>query len=254
MRHGSTFFEHFEFFFKNVVTLSRLVCISNGDRSAFRLAAAPLEGTCSSFKGPDCTVNDIQSPNDAGDPNDVCRSVAIFLRAGQDEQAFAELCKMQERMWRFACTILGNPDDAADAVQEALIRIYLRFCSIEPDRFHFGYVLQTIRHMCINILSKRKRSITYEFVEDLEDHRAESAGDANLRGELIEQATAVLNNLDHSDRMLLVMHHVVGMSHKEIAKVLGVRSGTAKGRCHRARQHFQELWRERYGDESPLDG
>lgn len=132
-----------------------------------------------------------------------------------------------------ALQILGNREDAADAVQDALCTVLDRR-SFDPSRGEFrAWFLTIVRNRCVDLLRRRSRwcSETVEaMVADTTDPLAAVALD-EIAGILQKE----LMLLDAAQREILVLRDYLGLSYGEVATVLSVPSGTVMSRLHRAR-------------------
>jgi RNA polymerase sigma-70 factor, ECF subfamily len=161
----------------------------------------------------------------------------LLVRRAQrgDRFAFEALVERhQARLYTLAARVLGSREDAADAVQEALIRAWLGL-----SKFRGGARFSTwLYRICLNAAHdqrlKRRVEPAGERPEpaDPRDRFAES----ELSGELQE----ALDALDETFRVAVVLSDVLGCSYAEIAELTGVVEGTVKSRIFRARNELAE--------------
>jgi RNA polymerase sigma-70 factor (ECF subfamily) len=152
-----------------------------------------------------------------------------------DRWAFEQLVERhQHRMFTLAARVLGSPDDAGDAVQEAFIRAWLAL-----PKFRLGARFSTwLYRICLNsaydVRTKAKRSETVEEI-DFADSQDEFA-----RRELSGELQQALNELDEEYRAAVVLYDVLGCSYSEIGELTGVPEGTVKSRIFRGRSRLAE--------------
>jgi RNA polymerase sigma-70 factor (ECF subfamily) len=152
-----------------------------------------------------------------------------------DRWAFEQLVERhQHRMFTLAARVLGSPDDAGDAVQEAFIRAWLAL-----PKFRLGARFSTwLYRICLNsaydVRTKAKRSETVEEI-DFADPQDEFA-----RRELSGELQQALNELDEEYRAAVVLYDVLGCSYSEIGELTGVPEGTVKSRIFRGRSRLAE--------------
>ena len=153
-----------------------------------------------------------------------------------DRWAFDELVdRHQHRLFTLAARLLGSPEDAADAVQEAFIRAWLGLSS-----FRHGARFSTwLYRICLNAVhdqrTKRPAAPLDEVAEPV-DPRDQFATH-ELSGAL-QQALAAL---EEEFRGAVVLYDVLGCSYAEIAELTGVAEGTVKSRIFRGRKRLAEL-------------
>ncbi len=132
-----------------------------------------------------------------------------------------------------ATQILGNSDDAYDAVQDAYVRVLSRPGGYDPEQGSLStWFLSIVRNGCIDQLRKRKPT----------DTRTDSLADAaplpveSLQAKERDQAVReALDRLPVEQRQLLVLRDYLDFSYSELAIVLDIKSGTVMSRLHRAR-------------------
>jgi RNA polymerase sigma-70 factor (ECF subfamily) len=154
-----------------------------------------------------------------------------------DAESFAELVRRyQVGLYRYAVSMIGDPDTAADMVQDALIRAYTNLASCrEPDRFRV-WLFRTLRNRCFDHLKDpRRRQVSIEDVPPVPDGHegpGERAERASLRVELLH----ALDRLPPVQREAFLMHYVEGHSYEEMADMLTASVSALKMRVLRARE------------------
>lgn len=163
-----------------------------------------------------------------------------------DTDAFAVLVtRYREAFGRYAAAVCGDPDLAADAMQEAFIRAYdaLESCRT-PERFG-AWFHRILTNQCRNHRDRRQphASLTEgrgaAVATERADERVEQAAMRDAIG-------AALDELSAEQREAFVLRHVEGRSYPEMAALTGDREDTLRMRVHRAREAMQrrlEEWR-----------
>jgi RNA polymerase sigma-70 factor (ECF subfamily) len=155
------------------------------------------------------------------------------------------LMRAQEVAYRFSLLVCGNPEDAEDVMQEALLQTYRHVRGIEAPEAFRTWLYTTVRNAC---LMKRRRRMgePAEFVS-LEQGSTETSprvdvADASrpVDQRLIDswmdsRLREALKKLPPSYRMIVVMRELEGLSTKEVASVSGISEANVKTRLHRAR-------------------
>jgi len=152
---------------------------------------------------------------------------------GGDAEAFGVLVnRYRSAFGRYAVGFCGDPDLAADAMQEAFIRAYDGLATCEhPDRFG-AWFFRILRNQCHNHATRRKTHTPLEDVPLAAEHRAD---DRVERSEIRAQVEAALGHLPAEQREAFVLRHVEGWSYTEMATLLGEREDRLRMRVHRAR-------------------
>jgi RNA polymerase sigma factor (sigma-70 family) len=160
------------------------------------------------------------------------RDLVIRAQRG-DHDAFAALAQaVVRRLDATARLILRDPDDARDAVQEALIHAWQDLPGLrDPDRFDAWCYRLTV-NACYSVGRRRRPlagGLRLLIGEDTPDPVDDLAGVAD-RAE-VEQA---FSRLEPEQRAVLVCRHWLDLTVPEIATVLGLPEGTVKSRLSRA--------------------
>jgi RNA polymerase sigma-70 factor (ECF subfamily) len=146
------------------------------------------------------------------------------------------------RIYNFAYRLTGNPDDAADLVQEVLLRVRKGLDRYTPGSFE-GWLWRITRNAFLDGVRSKQRRPT----RPLEDEDRGAAGmspspDEVLAGiRLSEDIQSSLLKLPYDFRECVVLCDVVGLSYDEIASAVDIPVGTVRSRIHRGRKMLREL-------------
>lgn len=153
-----------------------------------------------------------------------------------------ELAHLGNGAHALAIQILGNSDDAADAVQDALAQALGRRNQYRPERGPLkAWFLGIVRHRCIDLL--RGRRPAGGSIDALTDA-------APGPEELLELADRdrhlqhAIDSLADEQRQIIVLRDYVDLSYAEIADILRVPPGTVMSRLHRARVALGKAYRK----------
>jgi len=153
-----------------------------------------------------------------------------------------ELAHLGNNAHALAVQILGNVDDAADAVQDAFAQALGRAHQYKSDRGSLrAWFLRIVRNRCIDLL--RGRMVESDSTELLSDPAPgpEAITEFAQRDHLLHLALA---SLAAEQRQIIVLRDYMDLSYGEIAAVLGVAGGTVMSRIHRARVALAKAYRE----------
>jgi RNA polymerase sigma-70 factor (ECF subfamily) len=156
-------------------------------------------------------------------------------RAG-DNEAFRHIVEhYQAEAIGHATAILGNHEDALDAVQEAFIDAFQALDQLDLNRRFYPWFYVILRNRCYKLAHGRKKR---EMGNSNEMEILAPA--ANIRPEesmLLEQA---MLELPTEDRELITLRHLDGLSYQELAERLEVPQGTIMSRLYHARKKLRE--------------
>ena len=156
----------------------------------------------------------------------------LVVRARDGDIAAFELLAADSfgQLYRTASLILRSHDRAADAVQETLTSAWVHIRAVrDPDRFD-AWLHRLLVNACYSELRRSKRR---EVVE-IHMPAPEGQGDAQDVTALRDQLERGFRRLTPEQRVVLVVHHYLGMTDTEAAAVLKIPVGTYKARLHRA--------------------
>jgi RNA polymerase sigma-70 factor (ECF subfamily) len=150
-----------------------------------------------------------------------------------DRDAFTTLVRRhQDRLWAVALRTLGDREDAADALQEALISAYRSAGGYRGDAKVTTWLHRIVVNACLDRIRRNKVRPTVPMPDDggpVDPH--DRLGDRETAMEI----EAALATLPEEQRAALVLVDVQGLPVDDAAAALGVPSGTVKSRCARGR-------------------
>lgn len=133
------------------------------------------------------------------------------------EEFIRDIIPLQPAMHRMAEQILRNSDDAADAVQETLARLWHRRFRLGLVKDKRGYCLNALRNECISMLRHRRPTVDINTLADnLPDEPPQAALLAEQRYRQLDQAIQQLTPLQ---QQLIRLKYVEQHSTKEIAQI-----------------------------------
>ena len=160
-----------------------------------------------------------------------------------DDTEFREqIVALLPRMRRFAYTLTSNREDADDLVQAACERALSRKHQWQPGSSLASWVFRIIYTQRIDA-TRSQRSCKVHL--PLEDRTLKTAGSRNREkmeaGIMLRQVFESMARLSESDRAVLGLVCIEGLSYKESAATLGIAVGTVMSRLSRARQRLHKL-------------
>lgn len=177
-----------------------------------------------------------------------------MLQAAQsgDEQAFGMLVNHYHQMAkRVAQQILRTEEAAADAVQDAMIKVYRALPRFEEGNFR-SWLLRIVTNTCYDHLRRQKRRRALSLDELTEGSETEaSLGEraqdivedpetVALQRERMQLLLAAIDELPAWHRNVVLLIDVHGLDYEEAAEQLGVPLGTVKSRLSRGRSALRD--------------
>lgn len=181
-------------------------------------------------------------------------SALVTLARSGDRAAADELARRFVRpAYLLALQLLGNPEDARDASQNALMSFFSRLDRLEPGRPVRPWLLTIVRNASLDLMRRRtvRRSDSLderreEFGAEVIDRHADPEADSR-RSELRRDLWCALGRLKPKEREILVLRDYQDLTYAEIANVLSIPVGTVMSRLHRARRSLRSQLEADYG-------
>lgn len=187
-----------------------------------------------------------------------------------DRDAFGVLFgRHRDRLWAVALRTLGDPEEAADALQDAMVSAFRRAESYRGDAAVTTWLHRVVVNACLDRLRRRRVRAADALPDDLEEYAGRGALSTSTGAgpgrevtdpaELVldeEQRRAVLaalGTLSVDQRTALVLVDMQGYSVDEAAEILECAPGTVKSRCFRGRARLAPLLTGLRGTGEPPD-
>lgn len=176
----------------------------------------------------------------------------ILVARQEDLEAFNRLVLVhQDWVYNFAYRILGDPQDASDATQEAFVRAFRNLSAYRGGSFR-AWILRIATNVCRDELRRRKHHTTIPLVpygpsgEEIESpywiaDQSDSPEEMALYGELRETLQSCLDQLPITYRTIVVLVDILGLEYPEAAEIIGRPVGTVKSRLARARVRLRDM-------------
>ena len=187
---------------------------------------------------------------------------ALVARACQgDVEAFTKLVRAHSSLvYRVALRMLGD-EDAQDASQEVWIRVWKNIKGFRGESAFSTWLYRITMNTCLSVRQREARRGEREYGGEEMPYLPEPPGGeadpeaAAMSAERRDEIQAALSHVRAEHRAALVLRHMEGLSYAEIAEVLEVPDGTAKGWVSRGRAAMLvALSREARAPESTGEG
>ncbi len=169
---------------------------------------------------------------------------------GGDQGAFRELMERYKgRAYAVAVGILGDPDEAIDAVQDAFIKAYYNLKDFRGGSSFYTWFYRMLVNGSIDRWRKtgRKGEVALDETRISEDDSPPEAGvyprtPEDLAGnrQLADALNEAIAALPEYHRAVILLREVDGLSYDEIAESMGCSVGTVMSRLHYARGRLKE--------------
>jgi RNA polymerase sigma-70 factor (ECF subfamily) len=184
-----------------------------------------------------------------GGPRQPQRSDAELLAAhvAGDPYAFEELfVRHQRQLYRLARLTSRTGEDAADALQDAMLSAHRSAASFRNDAAVSSWLYRIVVNACLDRLRRNKNHVVAVLDDDY------PVSDSTSRTDTAVVVQRALMRLPVEQRAAVVAVDMQGYSVADAARLLGVPQGTIKSRCARARARLALMLR--YFDHDAQEG
>lgn len=184
---------------------------------------------------------------------------AIVQRVQNGEvSAFNQLVqKYRQSLFSIIYNMTGNREDATDIAQDVFIKAFQSIKQFRGQSSFYTWLYRIAVNSSITFIkrAKKQRFINYETIDEtlvsseiLEYFTAKTKTEKGaLLKELQEKLNEALQKLSPKHRIVVILHEVEGMNHKEIADITKTSEGTVRSRLHYAKKMLQAFLQEYVG-------
>jgi RNA polymerase sigma-70 factor, ECF subfamily len=185
------------------------------------------------------------APPEVDGPSDedlLARFIDAEVARSRREEAFRQLAsRYQRRLFAVCFRVLGDAEDAEDAVQETLVRLARTATSFRGDAKLSTWLYRVARNVCTDRVRYEARRPSTPVADVVQVHDASDPDDPIEAHATAATVGAALERLDERSRQLLLLVAVDGLTYQEAAELTGLAVGTVKSRVSRARVQLGEL-------------
>ncbi|MGI1658277.1 MAG: RNA polymerase sigma factor [Desulfitobacterium sp.] len=182
--------------------------------------------------------------------NPIDQEIIELYNQGNREEALRKFTgEYQRKLYNLAYQMLGNHDDALDALQEILIQVNRSLSSFKGTSSLYTWAYRLSTNVCLNFRKKRTPSskqvewdenILQSLMQPIErpNEDPDKMCETKYKQFLVQQA---LLKLPESQRMIVVLHDLEGISSPEIGRILDINANAVKSRLYRARAALRNI-------------
>jgi len=169
------------------------------------------------------------------------KQLVLNLQGGSPEALGGLYDQYNRLVYRTALGILGEPETAADLLQEVFLRLYRFAKRIDPDRPLEPWLYRMTVNLSYTWVKRRR------WLQPLEDIADWLAGDRRQQpnvqfeeNETIDLVAKAISCLPLAQRSVIVLYYINDCSLHEVSEILDIPAGTVKSRLHYARLTLKE--------------
>jgi len=166
--------------------------------------------------------------------------IALLLQQGQHREALAACAREHGVVLGRTCmALLGSQADADEATQETLLRAHRAMATYRGEGSIKAWLCGIARHVCAHMLETRRKG--REIAELVPVPDSESGREQLANRQRARAIRDALANLKPSERDVLVLRFVAGLSSREIAIAINLDEAAARKRISRALAHLRTV-------------
>ena len=163
-----------------------------------------------------------------------------------DPNAFDALFQRhRDRLWAIALRTMRDPEEAADALQEAMISAFRRAASFRGDSRVTTWLHRIVVNACLDRIRRnavrRGEPLPSDVDRDLGLASTEDITVGIEHEQVRDVVQDALGQISPDQRAALVLVDMEGYSVEEAARMLGCATGKVKSRCSRGRARLAPL-------------
>lgn len=154
-----------------------------------------------------------------------------------DKEAFSRIIiQNKEAMYKTAIVILRNEEDAYDAIQDALIKMYRNINNLQNVDAFKSWSRKIIINSCYDIIEKNKKviNINSRLIDTYEETREDVY-------ECEDEVVKILDKIEPDLRLTAILYYYNDLTIKEISQIINIPEGTVKSRLSRAREKLYQI-------------
>lgn len=156
------------------------------------------------------------------------------------EQLGALILDSERQLYSTAKTILYSDQDCADAIQDTIVKAFLKIDTLKNDKYARTWLVRILINECYSILRKSSKLVSLEEMND----KGESGGSMKTCGSADKEAEKradyaelyrAINSLKEELRLPVILYYIEDFNIREIAQILDITEGAVQKRLARAR-------------------
>jgi len=146
---------------------------------------------------------------------------------------------------KIAFRYVNTYEQAVEVTHDAFLKMFRNFSRFEVrdkekvEMLLIGWIRRVVINAAIDYMRREiNNSNTYPIPEHVWEHKDD--GQSSDNSVLYKELIALVKDLPPAYRTVFNLHVIEGYSHPEIAKMLGITTGTSKSNLSKARAHLQK--------------
>lgn len=162
------------------------------------------------------------------------------VKSGQKDEYSKLVEQFQQRIFKYCFYMLGQREEAEDAVQEVFLKAYDNITKYKTSTNFSAWLYKIAHNYCVNKL--RRRKIVNFLPINLDNFILKSSVCLGIENkELAKELKDALNHLSAIERSIILMRIIEEKSYKDIAELLDYKPATLRKKYQRACKKLQDI-------------
>jgi RNA polymerase sigma-70 factor (ECF subfamily) len=172
----------------------------------------------------------------------------VYYYSMKKEQFIEEVVPLYPKLMEYALQFLKNKEEAEDAVQEIMLKLYEMRSRLTEYKSIYALSLSMLKHLCLNLLRDSKDKFKDKFDTTLASGMPTPLVQLEQK-EDVALVTKLISRLPNLQRAILKMKHIEDLSVDEIAEITGSRPEAVRMNLSRSRKQIINHFLKIQGDE-----
>ncbi|MDX8341233.1 RNA polymerase sigma factor [Draconibacterium sp. IB214405] len=150
------------------------------------------------------------------------------------------IIQLKDKLFRFAFSILKDSNDAQDAVQEVVLKLWKNKRLLDDAKNLESYCLNAVKNHCFDVLRKQKHHQNY-LLANVHEAQEETRFDAI---DLVDKLKQELHQLPDQQRMAIELKDFQGLEYEEVSEIMEQSTNTIRVHVSRGRKKLFEIFKE----------
>jgi len=172
------------------------------------------------------------------------KSVIEKIKKGDIDSYSILINEYQNNIYSLCLSIVKNVDDALDLTQEAFLIAYENIKNFKQEAKFSTWVYRIAYNLCVNFIKRKGEifSLENEDVTNVEiEDKTSSIWEEIEKDERIKMISEGLKRIKDSDRLIIELKDIKGLTYEEISIILSIPMGTVKSKLYRARENLKKV-------------
>jgi RNA polymerase sigma-70 factor (ECF subfamily) len=161
-------------------------------------------------------------------------------KAGDQEAMVTVLRSIEKPVYRIAFYMLHNEQDALEAAQDVLLKVYTKLGTYEQQSKFSTWVQRITTNVCLDRIRKQRVTIS------IEENNMDFIGNQDVEQHVMsqfdsEEVRAAIDQLSPTHRMIIIYRYLQELNYGEIAEIMDLPINTVKSHLFRARKKLHSL-------------